>query len=269
MHIEDKVILITGASRGLGEALALACAKKGARLALAARDMKLLKEVGKKAAALGSPHVEFYRLDVVREEDVRAVIKAVGRDFGQIDILVNNAGIHMLAAVADIPEPMFGQLLLINLIGPLRLIKAVLPLMRRRGKGLIVQISTMLSERSLPQGGAYSASKAALDRLTEALRVEVKADGIRVLNVLPGVVDTEIRKNALRIKSLKPEAAERPFARSAEKTAALILAGIEKDRREVYTAAWPVWFFMRILNRLSPGLIDWIFARRAARPEQD
>jgi len=123
-----------------------------------------------------------YRLDVTQLAQVKAVSAAVRRDFKAMDVLINNAGVHLLAKVEDLPEELLRKALDTNLFGPLRMIQALLPGMKRRRSGMIVQISSTLAFRSIPGGGGYSASKGALARLTESLRVELAGSGVHVLD---------------------------------------------------------------------------------------
>jgi short-subunit dehydrogenase len=249
--LQGKSVLITGASAGIGEALALECAKRGARLALASRKLKALQSLAKRL-----PGAKAYALDVTKAAQAKSVVNRVEKDFGGIDILVNNAGIHLLSEIAELPEKELAKALDTNVLGPLRMIQAVLPGMRKRHSGMIVQMSSTLAYRSLENVGGYSATKAALMRLTESLRMEEEARGIHVLDVAPGVVKTALRENAY-FKGPKPKSsASLPFAQDAGSVAAQIVDAMEAGRRDLMPAALPVRLAMRYLSAFFPGYLD-------------
>lgn len=257
--LAHKSVLITGASRGLGEGLALECARRGARLALASRDLRRLKAVAGRCGAAGAPEARIYRLDLSKPAQVKAVARKAQADFKGIDVLINNAGVHLFAKVAELPESLLDQALQTNLYGPLRVIQALLPGMARRKSGLIVNIGSTLAYRSIATGGGYSASKAALARLTESLRLELRGGGVRVLDASPGVVTTALRSHAL-YKGAKPApSSSLPFARSVEQTAREIVDAMESGRRDVMSAAWPVRLAVKYVQAAFPGWLDRFF----------
>jgi short-subunit dehydrogenase len=248
--IKGKSVLITGASGGLGEALARECASRGARLALTGRNYRSLNAIAKTLRARA------YRLDVNKTASVSKMVPKVLRDFEGIDVLINNAGMHMFATVAKMPEAALQETLNVNLFGPLRMIQAVVPVMRLQGRGMIVQIGSTVAYRSLENIGAYSATKAALMRLTESLRMELHGTGIQVLDVSPGVLTTKLREHAW-YRGPKPAPSDSlPFARESEETAKEIVDAIEAGRRDIMSAAWPVRIAMKYLSVLAPGFLD-------------
>ncbi len=248
--------MISGASGGLGAALALECARRGARLALCSRDLKATALVAAKATSLGSPLVKAYALDVGSSKSVKAAVAKASRDLGGLDVLINNAGIHFFSDVEAMPEESLAKVLDTNLFGPIRLIKELMPLMRRQRGGLIVNIGSTLGLRSIPGGGGYAASKAALARVSESLRVEAMPYGVRVLHVSPGVVVTRLRQRALYQGKPPASSTTLPFPRSAEKTAMEIADAMESGKRELLSAAFPVKVFMLLVARLAPGWVD-------------
>ncbi len=258
-RLHGKRVLITGASGGLGAALALECARRGAKLVLAGRDLKSMGAVARRCLVLGAAEARFYKADVVKAGDCRALGRKLGRD--GIDVLVNNAGVHFLAPVESMPEAELKKAFETNFFGPLRLIQASLPGMRRRGGGLIVQIGSTLAWRSIPMGGGYAATKAAFARLSESLRMELEGSGVRVLQADPGVILTRLRERAYA-KGLRPEPqAKLPFPRSAERTAFEIVEAMEAGRRDLMSAAWPVKFTMKFLAVYFPGFVDKMYLR--------
>jgi dehydrogenase/reductase SDR family protein 7B len=253
--LKDKVVLITGASSGLGEALAQALARGGARLALASRGLASLEHVAAACRALGSPQARAYALDVTRAADGHRVLELVQRDFGRLDVLINNAGVHAFSTVSEMPEGLFQEALEVNLFGPLRMIQAALPALRQ-SKGMVVNIGSSLAFRAIPTGAAYSAAKAAMARLTEALRDEESRHGVHVLQVHPGVVLTKLRENAL-IHGIQPQVQDKlPFPRTAQLTAGDIVGAMRDQKRELISADWRIRFWARILVPWFGAAVD-------------
>ena len=254
-ELKDKVILVTGASSGLGEALALELARHGAKLALASRSLAQLEHVAALCKRQGAPEARSYALDVTRASESSRVIEMVQKDFGGLDVLINNAGVHAFAKVGDLPEGMFREALEVNLFGPLRLIQAALPALRA-SKGMVVNIGSNLAFRSIPTGGAYSASKGALARLTESLRDEEAKNGVHVLHACPGVILTKLRDNALT-HGVDPQPQDKlPFPRTAQQTAKDIINAMQGKKREIITAAWMVKVWAKVLAPWFGGLLD-------------
>ena len=253
--LKGKVVLITGASSGLGEALTYELAAKGAKLVLASRGLAQLEHVAARCKTEGAAEARAYALDVTKAADGVRVLELVLRDFGHVDVLINNAGVHAFATVADVPEGLFREALEVNLFGPLRLIQAALPTLRQ-SKGMIVNIGSNLAFRGLATGGAYSASKGALARLTESLRDEEAKNGVHVLHACPGVVRTRLRDNALS-HNITPEPQDSlPFPRNADVTAREIVAAMQAKKREVITAHPAVRFWAKILVPWFGSFLD-------------
>jgi len=248
--LQGKVVLISGASGGIGLGLAEACGRRGARVAMASRNLKACQALAARSGA------NAYALDVRKPASVKLAVSKVLKDFGGIDVLVNNAGVHMFSDVEAMPEAALKGTFDTNVFGPLRMIQAVLPGMKRKGSGLIVQIGSTLAFRSLENIGGYSASKAALQRLTESLRMELMGTGIQVLDISPGVVKTNLRKNAWFSGRPPAPTESLPFARSVETTAKEIVDAMEAGRRDLMPAAWPVRLAMKYLSVLVPGYLD-------------
>jgi NAD(P)-dependent dehydrogenase (short-subunit alcohol dehydrogenase family) len=173
-------ILVTGASRGLGRALVVEFHRRGHDVLATARDAAALADL--EAA-------EKLSLDVADRRSVEAAAKAAG----EVDVLVNNAGITVQSPVEAVPVEVFGSMLETNALGPLRLIQALLPGMRERGHGTIVNVSSRAVRSAPPLQGPYAASKAALELLSEVLRKELEPFGIRVIVIDTGGVRTEMR----------------------------------------------------------------------------
>lgn len=183
----DKVVMVTGASSGIGRATALAFAAAGARVALVARRRELLEEVARLA---GGGEVAVLPTDVTRKDDVRACFAEARARFGRVDVVVNNAGILMPAAVTDITGADLDAMLRVNLFGALFVMQEAVPLMLAQGEGCIVNVASLAGRRGVTPLGGYCATKFALIGLTEALRMELHGRPVHVGLVLPGIVET-------------------------------------------------------------------------------
>lgn len=229
-NLKNKVIAITGASAGIGAALATLVAGKGARTVLLARRERELGEVAARSGGNALPVVA----DVTRREDVkRAVAEGLAR-FGQIDAWVNNAGRGISRSVMDLTDDDFDEMMLVNVKSALYGIQAVLPHFRERGTGHIINVSSMLGRVPFaPVRSAYAAAKHALNSLTANLRMELRAQpDIHVSSVHPGIVATEFGIRALHGGV---DSRAFPHAQSADAVAEIIADVIERPRADVYT----------------------------------
>jgi len=194
MLLEGKVVLITGASRGLGKALTLACAGEGANLIVSSRDAGSLDPVAEEAGDTG---VEVLAIpaDVSRNTHVENLVGAAAEQFGWIDVLVNNAGLlGPRVPIEEYPEDEWRKVLEANLTGPFLLTKAVVPHMPEGGS--IINVTSGVSVEGRPRWGAYSVSKFGMEGLTQILAAELEDRGIRVNSVDPGGMRTEMRADA-------------------------------------------------------------------------
>ena len=188
-----KSWLITGASKGLGRAVAVAALERGDRVAGLARDIAPLQELQKAYGVALLP----IRADVTRVADIDAAVRTVLAAWNSIDILVNNAGIGSIGSVEETSEDEARGVLEANFFAPWHVIQAVLPKMREQGSGHIVQISSVAGLASFPLIGFYNASKWALEGLSEALAEEVAPFGVKVTLVEPGAMRTDWPTNAM------------------------------------------------------------------------
>jgi NAD(P)-dependent dehydrogenase (short-subunit alcohol dehydrogenase family) len=188
--------LITGCSTGLGRALACAVLEKGENAVVTARDPAKVTDLARlyPESALALP------LDITDHAQVRAVVRAAGERFGRIDVLVNNAGHGYRAAVEEAAQDQVTELFATNFFGPVALIQAVLPQMRERRGGTIVNISSIGARRAPVGSGHYSASKAALEALTACLGKEVQPMGITVMAVEPGAFRTSFKRSLTHVR---------------------------------------------------------------------
>jgi len=190
-RLEGRVAVVTGASKGLGEAIALALAEAGARLALVARDRGQLEQAAAALRARGA-EAEPYAADVRDEVQVAAIAEAVAARFGAVHILVNSAGVNLRKKLTEFTLEEWRRVLDTNLTGVFLMCRAFLPLMKGRGYGRILNLTSMMSHIALAERTAYCASKAGLVGLTRALALEVASEGITVNGISPGPFETEM-----------------------------------------------------------------------------
>jgi len=213
-----RSIFITGASAGIGEALAIEFARRGYALAIAARRLDKLEVLAARLTALGASRVLPIALDVSQYAAIPAALERVAREFGRLDIVVANAGV---AAVTPVGKGRFDQVqrtIEINLLGAIATIEAAVPLLRAQGGGQVVGITSMAGWRGLAGFGAYSASKAGLHRYLQSLRAEVHREPLVVTELSPGFIDTDLNRGL----------GARPFVIPVEKGAAAMARMIER-----------------------------------------
>jgi len=186
--LHGKTALITGGSKGLGEAMAVALAKEGASLALVSRDRGKLEAVAAKAGG----NAQVFVGDVSREEEVERVRHEVAAAFPRVDILINNAGINIRKHLVDFTLEEWERVQRTNVTAVFLMCRAFVPLMKGTGYGRILNMTSIMSHVSMPQRTAYSTSKAALLGMTKALALELAPDGITVNGISPGPFATEM-----------------------------------------------------------------------------
>lgn len=240
-----KSIMITGASSGLGEGMARHLAKRGHRLALCARRRDRLDALAADLAKLpgGAPIVE--ELDVTDYASVPVVIDRVAKQLGRIDVVIANAGVALNTPVGKGKFDDIRRTIETNLLGAIATIEAGVELFRQQGGGHVVGISSVAATRGMKGQGAYSASKAGLSRYLEALRAEVVRDNIRVTDLAPGYIDTDLNR-------MIPN---RPFLVSAERGTEIIADLIEKQVGFRYVPAWPWTIVAQVLKILPTKAI--------------
>jgi short-subunit dehydrogenase len=254
------VALITGASRGIGAAAARALAEAGCRLALVARSGDVLAALAEEIRGRGGQALALPG-DVADPVTAESAVRQTLEAFGELDILVNNAGIGLHQSPLTAPWPHVERLMAVNWYGPLAFMRAAVPPMRAAGGGLIVNVSSIIGRRAVPRSGIYCASKAALERLGDSLRLELAADNIRVVTLYPGVTDTGFNQNALGAgRGLRPGGMR---GASPERVARAIVRAVHGEPRDAYATLFDRAFVT--FSTLLPGVADVILHRYFAR----
>ena len=236
-------ILILGASRGIGRALAIEYAARGCALALAARDVDALRELTRELGKLGGKIV-YHRCDVTDRAQVHATVEHAKKALGRIDLAILNAGVGEPGWVdgmdAGRVETVFG----VNTLGIVYALEALVPVMKKQGGGVIAGVSSLADARGYPGSAAYCASKAAASTFLESARIELRGSGIRVVTVRPGFVRTDMTaKNEFHM----------PFLLEPAKAARIIRRRIAMGL-SIVQFPWPVVFATRVA-RIAPNFL--------------
>jgi NAD(P)-dependent dehydrogenase (short-subunit alcohol dehydrogenase family) len=259
--LRGAVVAVTGASAGIGRECVLAFARQGAHVAAAARRLDRLEALATEVRALGA-EVLVLKTDVGEPDDVKRFVEATVERFGRLDVLVNNAGYGVRGTVEETPAASYERLMRVNYLGTVYGCQAAIPIMRRQGAGVIVNVSSIVGHRALPAGGAYAATKAAQISLTEALRVELRGTGVHACSVHPIGTETEFGDVAQRESGKDSAGGAVGPQQSAQAVAKAIVRAAQRPRPEVYP--YPLSRGIVWLAALAPGLSDWL-AWRAAR----
>lgn len=260
--LEGARILITGASQGIGEALAEAAAARGARVLAAARSADLLEALAQRVRASGGI-LETVVADVTCPEDRQKMVEAAVKHFGGLDILVNNAGIGATGHFAEASPDRLRKIFEVNFFGLTETTRACLPLLKKGVRPAIVNISSIAGKRGIPARSEYSASKFAVQGFSEALRAELDKDGIDVLVVNPGLTQTNFSKNMIEQKARMQMDHLRGM--SALDVALATLRVIEKGKHEVTLSfkaklvAFVARFFPGLANRIARKKVRSLF----------
>ncbi len=256
--LREQVILITGASTGIGRETALMAAGRGARLVLAARGERALNEVAERIRAAGG-EVLVVPTDVADPDEVEHLAAAAVERFGRVDTWVNNAAVAAYATVVQMTPREYERIVQVDLLGPIYGCHAAVPRMRAAGGGTIINVGSRLGERAVPLLSAYCAAKAGLKGFTDALRMELMRDDgtITVTLILPSAVNTEFFDHARSKMGVRPK----PIAPVYEPSvvAEAILHAAEHPRRDVYAGGGSK--LLSVMERISPALLDWYMVR--------
>ena len=263
MDLADKVVVVTGASMGIGEAIARLFVETGARVVLLSRDASRAEAARSRIAK--AERTLALSCDVRHREEIDRVISLTLHHFGRIDIWVNNAGHGLIDSVAQTDMAACRDLFETNLFGAVAAMQAVLPLMKEQNGGTIINISSVAGHIPLAYSGSYSGSKFALNAMGKAARIELRKRNVNVLTVCPGYVRTDFSANAVRGRELKKVRPATVRGISVERVAQATLAGYLKKKREV-VVPWTMHPVIK-LYQLFPGLVEWAMVRLAKPAE--
>jgi len=249
MFWKDKIVFLTGASSGIGEALALAIAKKGAVVGLLARREEMLRELADKCESVGGK-ARFFVCDVVDASAVQDAADALCEECGRIDILIANAGIGgNNEETRSLKPEAVKKVIDINLIGAVNSVSAVLPQMLEQKSGQLVAVSSLAGFRGLPKSAAYSASKAGMTAFFESVRLDVQNKGVSVTIIQPGFIKTPLTSG---------RANKMPFLMELDDAIPLFLKAIE-NKKKFAAFPWQLATFVRA-GRIFPA---WLYDKIA------
>lgn len=250
MELLGATVLITGATGGIGKATAGAFAAEGARLIITSRSTEKLEHL---ASSIGEDRVLAVGADLCNSADLDWLVKKAEHQYGGIDILVNNAGVGLIANILDMSTEDLQYAMQVNFLGPLALIQKTVPLMKRNGGGIIINVSSMITRLATTGNGGYRATKLALDGLSDAVRLELKNQRIRVISVYPGLTKSDFFNNSLGVKHTNDNSV-RKFNYTPEQVAQKIIYASIKEPRAVYMGLRGK--LGGIVSQLLPGLVE-------------
>jgi NADP-dependent 3-hydroxy acid dehydrogenase YdfG len=245
-HLSNKVAIVTGASSGIGRATALALAREGAHVTLAARTEAALQEVAQTIQALGQEAL-VVPTDVTQQAQVEQLIAWTIERWSRVDILVANAGQYVRRRVVEMRAADLERSMAVNFYGAVYGVLAVLPHMLARGSGHLVFVNSLDGKRGLPSEAPYVAAKFALSGFGESMRQELWGSGIHVTTIFPGRIDTPLIDN-LKVPPISPKFPPEMVARA-------VLRGIHRRKVEVIVPGF--YTLLVLINILSPRLTDW------------
>ncbi len=256
-NFKDKVVIITGASSGIGMALAYQFSKLDAKVCIAARRVDRITKIKDDIIKNGYDAIAVVT-DVTKEEDCKKLIKETIKAFGTVDILINNAGISMRSRFDDVEISVLKRLMDVNFWGAVYCTKYALPYLLK-AKGVVVGVSSIAGFHGLPGRTGYSASKFALHGFLETIRIENLKKGLHVMVIAPGFTCTEVREHALTadgsVQGATPRKEEKMM--SAEKVARILIRSIKKKKRNKIITL--VGQLTALLQRIIPEQVDWAY----------
>jgi short-subunit dehydrogenase len=258
MDWSHKVVLITGASSGIGRGLAVELGRRGAQLGLVARRQELLQELAAEISSVAgrdNPQVLSLTADVSEQQSMRDAALQLQAAFGRIDVLIANAGIGVTNPAAEFDAAKLASVINVNVIGAANSVQAVLPEMIARGSGQLVVISSLAAYRGLPKSAAYCASKAAVSAMFESFRLDLEPLGIDVTIIHPGFIKTPLTAG---------RQARLPWLMECETAVKKILRAVEK-RKKSYAFPWQLASIVRLGMIMPDFLYDAIARRKSFR----
>jgi short-subunit dehydrogenase len=267
MEMDGKVVVVTGASMGIGEAIAKVFVDEGARVVLLSRDAN--RAEGARHRVGHTDRTLAMACDVRKREEIERALALTLHHFDRVDVWVNNAGVGIRDSVADMEVSALRDLFETNFFGTISCLQAVVPAMREEGGGAIINISSVAGHIPVPYMAIYAASKFAMNAIGKGARMELKRDNINVLTVCPGYVSTEFGAHmvASRKGAVRPPAVR---GISAERVARATYRGYRAGKREVVVP----WTMIPIIKlyQLFPALVEWILTkalRKSDKSEED
>jgi short-subunit dehydrogenase len=255
----NKVVLITGASSGIGRGLAVDLVARGAKVGLVARRKAILDEIvleiGTGKIGNEQSNVLAIPADVQKAESMRAAAERLQSEFGSVDVLIANAGIGATNDAAELDADQLANVINVNVIGAANSVAAVVPQMVKRGSGHLVVISSLAAYRGLPKSAAYCASKAAVSAMFESLRLDLRPHGIDVTIIHPGFIKTPLTAG---------RQAKLPWLQELDPAVKKIVTAIQK-RKKSYAFPWQLATIVRAGLIMPNALYDWISSRNSFR----
>jgi len=271
-----KVVLVTGASSGIGRELAIQLVRQGMKVILAARSTEKLVELRNNLINSDKKGMEtFYppqvlTLDLEDLDNIKVKAEEALQMFGKIDILVNNGGMSVRGATLDTQLSVHQRLMNVNYFGSLELTRNITPHMVERGDGMVVIVSSVQGRLATPNRTAYAASKHAVQAWADCMRAELCDDGVDVVLISPGYVNTDLSRNALTASGDShgqlDKATEHGY--SVQYVASQIIDSMVRKRKELLLAPIHMWLAV-LLRALLPGIYFYIMKRRAAKDRKD
>ena len=250
MDLKNKVVLLTGASSGIGYSLAKSLPKENCSLALISRRKNILDELVAELKS-GGVKVFSYKCDVGNIDEVRNTFDQVKKDFGKIDIAILNAGASHRVDVKEYSAEIAKEIFDANTLGIINCVEQLLPDFIQRKEGMIVGVSSLADVRGFPKSGFYNASKAAASLLLESLRIELKPFNIKVITVKPGFIKTPMTdKNEFHM----------PFLMDVDKAAKIIIYGIKKEKL-IIQFPFPTVIGSKIVKFIPDCLFDYLMSK--------
>ncbi len=256
----NKRVLLTGASSGIGKALAEELASQGARLALVARNREKIAELAQDLIKKGCEVIPI-QADLTIAADREKVIAEITAKWGSLDLLINNAGIAASGHFSTSNEKILRDIFEINFFAPVELIRLAIPILSQGNDPVIVNISSMCGRKGIPAWPEYSASKFALCGITESLRGELQRFGIEILLMIPGLTKSNLRRNMIRCDAKMEIDLDRGM--EANDLAKGIIHSVLKDRSETVFGSDARW--MLRMQRWFPRLLDRLLARKVRK----
>jgi len=268
MDSNGKVVVITGASMGIGEALASEFLLHGATVVLSSRDQARVEAARQRVlAAASAKSAEQKTAAITCDVRSRAAIEQLAAEiqhrYGSIDVWVNNAGFGVLDSIERVDIAAAKDMFATNLVAPIEAMQVVAPIMRAQHSGTIVNISSVAGHIAVPYMGTYCASKHALNAISKAARLELKGSGVNVLNVCPGFIRTNFGVNAVKGSDRMRIDENLRRGITAERLARAIVRGVAKRKREI-VVPWNNWLFVK-LYQFAPQFVEWTMSK-AVKP---